>query len=113
MVGAIPLVVILNDVLYAHESLFVRLQVLDEVAELAVCSTPAAIDLVVIVTMCGYNVGNKLVCDHVFPVCAGGYAAIEHSLRGAEVASGFFKYMPYLCVVSDCRLQSGPSIYTE
>jgi hypothetical protein len=79
--GAVPLVVVLNDVLYANKSFLVGLQVLGEVGEFAVCPAPTALDLVVVVTVCGYYVDNDFVCDHVFPVRAGGYAAIKHGLR--------------------------------
>jgi hypothetical protein len=78
--GTVPLVVVLDDVLYADEAFLVRLQLLGEVLELAVCSAPTASDLVVVVTMCGNYVDDDFVCDHVLPVCAGGYSTIQHVL---------------------------------
>jgi hypothetical protein len=79
--GTVPLVVVLNDVLYANEAFLIRLQLLGEVLELAVCSAPTASDLVVVITVCGNYVDHDFVCDHVLPVCTGGYAAIQHVLR--------------------------------
>jgi hypothetical protein len=72
VVCAVPLVIILNDVLDAHETLFARLDFLHEVVEVAVELVAATVDLVVVVTVRGYEFGDDLVCDNVFPVGAGG-----------------------------------------
>lgn len=71
MVGAVPLVIIFNNVLDAHESLFARLDFLHEIVEVAVDLAPATIDLVVVITVRWYQLGDDLICDDVFPVSAG------------------------------------------
>jgi hypothetical protein len=70
--GAIPLVIVLNDVLDAHKTLFARLDFLHELIEVAVKLAPTSVNLVVVVTVRGYHFGDDLVCDDVFPVSTGG-----------------------------------------
>ena len=72
MMGAVSLVIVLNNVLDAHKSLFARLDLLHEVVEIAVDLAATTVDLVVVVTVCRYQFGDDLVCDDVFPVSASG-----------------------------------------
>jgi hypothetical protein len=67
---------------------------------------PTAVDLVVVVTVRGYQFGNDLVGNDVFPVGASGRAVVEHHLGGIEVSPGAFEEDFDLRVVSDCRMRS-------
>jgi hypothetical protein len=61
----------------------------------------------------GYQFGDDLVCDDVFPVSAGGGTVGEHRPGRVEVSFGSFKEKFDLCMVSDCRILSASWICTE
>lgn len=111
--GAVPQVVVLDYVFDAQESLLARLDVFHEVVEVSVGLAPTAVDLVIVVSVGWYQVDDDLVCDHVFPVGASGYAAAQHRLGLGEVPSGLLEQMANLDMVSDYRIQREPSPSTE
>ena len=103
MVGAISQVVVLNDVLDAHELLFRGGDLLQQCVVVAVCLVAAAGDLVVVVAMLGYQNGNNLIRDQVFPVCASNWRAVsEHNLGGLKMLACMFEQVLDLGRVSFC-----------
>lgn len=101
MVGAIPEVVVLDDVLDAYELLFRRRYLFQEGVVITVYLIAAAGDLVVVVAVLRDQGGDNLVGDQVFPVCAGDWRAIaEHDLGRAEVLAGLVEQVLDLCRVS-------------
>lgn len=111
--GAIPQIIVLDNVFDAQESLLVRFDVFHELVEVPMCLTPAAVDLVVVVSVGWYQVDNDLVGNHVFPICASRYAAVQHRLGLGEVPSGLLEQMANLDMVSDYRIQREPCRSTE
>lgn len=87
MVAAIALVVVLDNVLYTHEPLLARFDVSHEFVEVAVSLATAAIDLVIVLTVRGYQVDDNLICDHVLPICTSRDTVVEHGLGGVEVCA--------------------------
>jgi hypothetical protein len=103
MMATVPQVVILNDVLDAHKSLLIRLDVFHQLSEIAVGLAATALDLIIVVAVPGYEVDEDLVCDEIFPVCASYRAAIvQHQLGAVEVLSPLFEEVLDLPDVSHC-----------
>lgn len=86
MVAAIPQVVVFDNLLDAHKTLFARLDLLDQLPKVAVRLAATALDLVNVVAVSWYELDDDLVGDKVFPVCAGfGAPVVEHELGAVEV----------------------------
>jgi hypothetical protein len=85
--GAIPLVVILDDVLDALELLFARSDVFCEVVEVAIRLASVAINLVGEVMVSGYEIADDLVCHDVLPVGAGHLTVPQQDLCRGKVFS--------------------------
>jgi hypothetical protein len=79
--SAVSQVVILNNVLDAHELLFCRRYLFQEGIVVPMCLVAATGNLVVIVSMLRNQYSDDLVGDQVFPICAGdGRAVGQHDL---------------------------------
>lgn len=91
MVATITLVIVLDNVLDAMEALFARLDVPDEIVEVAVRLVATVADLVVVVAMARDEVDDDLVCHQILPVCGsdGGAAVAERDLGRGEVSPAF------------------------
>jgi len=105
---SVPFVVVFYYFLDVHEPLFARLDVPHEVVEVAVCRAPTVVDLVVEVTVGGYDLDDDLIRNQVFPVCTGWYTAVEHRLCGIEVSFSVCEEVADLDVVSGCRIPRLP-----
>ena len=92
MLGAIPLVVILNDLLDAHKSLLVGLDLLQQCIEFPVYLAATALDLLVVIAVPWYEVDDDLGGDKILPECAG-YRGTggEHHLCSVEVLASLLK----------------------
>lgn len=102
---AVPQVVILDDVFYAHESLLTRPDVLEKLAEITVGLTSAALNLVEIIWMPGYEVDDNLVGDEILPVGAGCRRPVgEHGLCVGEADFALFEQVLDLVAVSRRRM---------
>lgn len=71
MLGAIPHVVVLDDVLDAHELRLAGFDLLDQVSEVAVGLAATALDLIVELAVAWDCVDDQGESDEIFPV--GGY----------------------------------------
>jgi hypothetical protein len=92
VVAAIPHIVILDDVLDAHIAFLGRLDLLEQLSEVAVCLAAAGVDLVVVVAVPGDEIYNNLKGNEIFPVCAGdGAAVVEHQLGAVVVMAGLLQ----------------------
>lgn len=106
MEAAIPLVVILDDVLDAHKALLARLDVFEEVLEVAMCLAAAVLKLLVVVGVPRHEVDYDLICDQVLPVGTGHRRAVaQHGLGRPEVRLALVQKVFDLRNVSTCRMQ--------
>lgn len=92
MLGAVSLVVVLDDVSDAHKPLLARPDVLQQGGEVAVHLRAAALQLVMVVGVRGDQGGDDFVGDQIVPVdaCYGG-AVGEANLCLCEVAPALFE----------------------
>lgn len=91
MLGAIPLVVVLNDVFDAHKSLLARPDVPRQLLEVAVCLAPAVFELLIVIRVPGDQIANNLVCYKIFPVCPRRRRPVaNHGFGRVEVCLAFF-----------------------
>ena len=86
MVAAIPQIVVFDDLLDAHKTLFARLYLLDQLPKVAVRLAATALDLVNVVAVSWYELDDDLVGNKVLPVCASfGTPIVKHELGVFEV----------------------------
>ena len=114
MLGAIPLVVILNDVLDAHESLLVGLDFLQQCVEVPVYLAATALDLLIIVAVPWYQIDDDLGGDEILPECASYRGTSgEHHLCSVEVLPSLLEQVFDLPEISQCPLACDTVVRTE